>query len=91
MNWFYEDRANCLIVSPLAGSFSLSTKNLEIITTPKNDIYISFVDFFIQVGLVVIGKCESRMLIRVESKTLTRFKIWDYLRAKGYPHVLLVI
>lgn len=50
LSWFYEDRANSLIVSPLSGSFSLSTKNLEIMATPKTDIYIAFVDFFVHVG-----------------------------------------
>ncbi|VDQ06536.1 unnamed protein product [Trichobilharzia regenti] len=50
LSWFYEDRSNSLIVSPLSGSFSLSTKNLEIMATPKADIYISFTDFFVHVG-----------------------------------------
>lgn len=50
LSWFYEDRANSLIVSPLSGSFSLSTKNLEIMATPKADIYIAFADFFVHVG-----------------------------------------
>lgn len=54
LSWFYEDRANSLIVSPLSGSFSLSTKNLEIMATPKADIYIAFADFFVHVGNHII-------------------------------------
>ncbi|TPP66887.1 hypothetical protein FGIG_03384 [Fasciola gigantica] len=66
LSWFYEDRANSLIVSPLSGSFSLSTKNLEIMATPKADIYIAFADFFVHVGSqqmtvssgAVAGRCN---------------------------------
>ncbi|GAA36714.1 hypothetical protein CSKR_108902 [Clonorchis sinensis] len=66
LSWFYEDRANSLIVSPLSGSFSLSTKNLEIMATPRSDIYIAFGDFFVHVGSqqmtvssgAVAGRCN---------------------------------
>lgn len=47
LSWLHGDRINALVVSPLTGSVSLSTRNLEIIATPKNDIYISFADFFV--------------------------------------------
>ncbi|KAA3672455.1 uncharacterized protein DEA37_0010126 [Paragonimus westermani] len=66
LSWFYEDRTNSLIVSPVSGSFSLSTKNLEIMATPKADIYIAFTDFFVHVGSqqmtvssgAVAGRCH---------------------------------
>ncbi len=47
LSWLHGERINSLVVSPLTGSVSLSTRNLEIIATPKNDIYISFADFFV--------------------------------------------
>uniref|UniRef100_A0A5K3EYG3 LAM_G_DOMAIN domain-containing protein n=1 Tax=Mesocestoides corti TaxID=53468 RepID=A0A5K3EYG3_MESCO len=47
LSWMHGYQANSLVVSPLTGGVSLSTKNLEIIATPKNDIYISFADFFV--------------------------------------------
>ena len=47
LSWIHGEQLNSLVVSPLTGGFSLSTRNLEIIATPKNEIYISFADFFV--------------------------------------------
>ncbi|KAH9284823.1 hypothetical protein ECG_02993 [Echinococcus granulosus] len=49
LSWMHGEQLNSLVVSPLTGGLSLSTRNLEIIATPKNEIYISFADFFVHV------------------------------------------
>ncbi|KAM7535400.1 hypothetical protein Aperf_G00000091350 [Anoplocephala perfoliata] len=50
LSWVHGEQLNSLVVSPLTGGLSLSTKNLEIIATPKNEVYIVFADFFAHVG-----------------------------------------
>nr|VZI48670.1 unnamed protein product [Spirometra erinaceieuropaei] len=47
LSWMYGETINSLMVSPLTGGVSLSARNLEIIATAKNDIYIAFADFFV--------------------------------------------
>ncbi|KAL5971125.1 hypothetical protein TSMEX_001131 [Taenia solium] len=49
LSWMHGEQVNSLVVSPLTGGLSLSTRHLEIIATPKNEIYISFADFFVHV------------------------------------------
>ncbi|CAH8445225.1 unnamed protein product, partial [Heterobilharzia americana] len=82
LSWVHEDRSNSLLVSPLSGSFSLSTKNLEILATPKAETYISFTDFFVHVGSqqmtvssgAVSGKCNFSKghlcLLRLTSRSI---------------------
>ncbi|VDL60834.1 unnamed protein product [Hymenolepis diminuta] len=46
LSWMYGDQLFSLNVSPLTGGLSLSTRNLEISITAKNEIYVAFADFF---------------------------------------------
>ncbi|VDN99814.1 unnamed protein product [Rodentolepis nana] len=46
LSWMYGEQLFSLTVSPLTGGLSLSARNLEISITAKNDIYITFADFF---------------------------------------------